>query len=73
MFEQGVIPKYLKDHFNGLRNVLASGLPTLRNKTSGHGQGAQSVEVPEYLAAYALHLTASNMRLLMEAHGAKSS
>jgi len=65
MFEQGVIPKYLQDHYNGLRNVLASGLPTLRNKTSGHGQGAQPVEVPEYL-------TASNMRLLMEAHGAKS-
>jgi len=50
-----------------------TGLATIRNKTSGHGQGIEVVDVPQYLASYALHMAASNIVLLVEAHKAKMS
>jgi hypothetical protein len=68
-----LIPKYLQSHFFALKRVLESGLPTVRNKEAGHGQGAEPVDVPQYLAAYALHLAASNIVLLVEAYKAKRS
>jgi hypothetical protein len=68
-----LIPKYLQSHFSALKRVLESGLPTVRNKEAGHGQGAEPVDVPQYLAAYALHLAASNIGLLVEAYKAKRS
>ena len=73
VLREELIPKYLQDHLTGLTNVLKAGVPTVRNKTSGHGQGSQTKEVPEYLAAYVLHLTASNIVLLVEAYKAKRS
>lgn len=63
-----LVPKYLQTHLSSLRTILETGVPTVRNKTSGHGQGAQPMIVPEYLAAYVLHLTASNVVLLVEAY-----
>jgi AbiJ N-terminal domain 4 len=68
IFEKELIPKYLQTHFSSLRSLLEAGVPTVRNKTSGHGQGATPVAVPEHLAAYVLHLTASNIVMLIEAH-----
>jgi hypothetical protein len=68
IFTNQLIPQYLVNHFSGLRQVLESGVPTVRNKTSGHGQGATPTNVPEHLAAYVLHLTASNIVMLIEAH-----
>jgi hypothetical protein len=65
-----LIPQYLQDYFSGFRKVLEAGVPTVRNKTSGHGQGATPVSVPEHMAAYVLHLTASNIVMLVEAHKA---
>ena len=73
VLREELIPKYLQDHLTGLTNVLKAGVPTVRNKTSGHGQGSETKEVPEYLAAYVLHLTASNIVLLVEAYKAKFS
>ena len=66
----GLISPEMLAFFNGLRPVLESGLPTLRNRTSGHGQGETPVTVPGYLAAYALHMTAANLVMLVEAHKA---
>lgn len=63
-FEHGLIPSYLESEFSSLRTLLESGVPTIRNKTSGHGQGATRTVVPQHLAAYALHLTASNIVFL---------
>ena len=40
----------------------------MRNNCGGHGQGVEAVVVPDYLVAYALHLTASNIVLLIEAY-----
>jgi len=68
MFVKGLIPNYLQSHFGGLRATLESGVPTVRDKTSGHGQGPQPVNVPPHFAAYILHLTASNIVFLVEAH-----
>lgn len=64
LFDHGFLPDYLQSHFGALRSALESGVPTIRNKTSGHGQGSQIVAVPDYLAAYVLHLTAANIVML---------
>ena len=56
--------------FGGLRRVLESGSPTVRNKAGGHGQGSTTVTIPSHLAAYALHLCGSNIVFLVEAHKA---
>jgi hypothetical protein len=71
VLEKELVPKYLQNHLSALRSVLEGGVPTVRNKTSGHGQGIQPITVPEYLAAYVLHLTASNIVFLVEAYKAK--
>jgi hypothetical protein len=68
VFDKGLVPSSLLSHFTALRSVMESGLPTVRNKTSGHGQGSTPLEVPEYLAAYALQLAAANILLMVNAH-----
>lgn len=65
-FDRGLIPAYLESQFASLKNLLESGVPTIRNKTSGHGQGASYRKIPRHLATYALHLTASNIVFLAE-------
>lgn len=62
----GLIPSYLQSQFSSLRSILESGVPTVRNKLGGHGQGSQTVVVPEEIARYSLHLTASNILFLAE-------
>jgi hypothetical protein len=66
-----LVPAFLEGHLGSLRATLESGLPTLRNRTAGHGQGATPVEVPSYLAAYALHLAAVTIVFLVDAHNAE--
>ncbi len=68
VFEHGLIPTFMQSHFSGLRSTLEAGVPTIRNRLSGHGQGTEEVSVPESIAAYALHLTASNILLLARAN-----
>lgn len=67
VFKHCLIPSFMQSHFTGLRSTLEAGVPTIRNKLSGHGQGNNEVAVPEFLAAYALHLTATNILLLVQA------
>jgi hypothetical protein len=71
VFDNGLIPDWMQAQFGALRSVLETGVPTVRNKTSGHGQGATPTDVPPYLARYALNLAASNIVFLIEAHQAK--
>lgn len=68
VFNNGLIPAFLESHFSALRSTLESGLPTTRNRTAGHGQGATPVDVPAHLVSYALHLSAVSIVLLAEAH-----
>lgn len=61
-----LIPQYLQTQFCSISTLLESGAATIRNKEGGHGQGTEVKEVPEYLASYALHLTASNLLFLIK-------
>jgi len=68
IIDNELVPKYLSTHFTGLRTTLESGLPTVRNKMAGHGQGAVTVKVEPYFVEYALNLAASNIVLLINAY-----
>ncbi|MGO8928968.1 MAG: STM4504/CBY_0614 family protein [Limisphaerales bacterium] len=59
-----LLPVFMQSHLTGLRTTLESGVPTARNKTSGHGQGVTPITVSEEFASYVLHLTAANIRFL---------
>jgi len=59
-----LVPEYLQNQFSSVRILLESGVPTVRNKEGGHGQGAEVSTVPEHLASYTLHLTATNLLFL---------
>ncbi len=69
-FQNKLIPDYLQSKFNSLQSSLESGIPTVRNRTSAHGQGSEISEVPSYLASYLLHLTATTILLLADAEKA---
>ena len=73
LYDNEIIPSEMKTHFTGLRSALEGGVPPLRNQAGrgAHGQGSTPVAVPDYLAAYCLHLAAANIVFLVEAHNAK--
>ena len=66
-FDNGLIEPFWKSHYSSLRSLLESGVPTGRNKLSGHGQGTTPTTVPDHLVAYMLHMTASAIVFLAEA------
>lgn len=66
-FRNELIPDFLQAQFASLRANLESGVPTVRNKLSGHGQGTDAKEVPQYFARYLLNLTATSILLLADA------
>ena len=78
VFDKELVPTFMDSHFSGLRKALdvrkgfkvalESGVPTLRNNLSAHGDGNEEVPVPEYIAAYTLHLTASNILFFAKAN-----
>ena len=70
VLDNDLIPKSVQWQLT-LLPALMEGVATPRNRMGGHGQGSQPVAVPRYLAAYALHLAAANIVLLVEAHRAK--
>jgi hypothetical protein len=66
VIENGLVPRFSETHLAALRTTLESGVPTVRNKLGGHGQGAEIRAVPSLIASYALHLTATNIVFLVE-------
>jgi hypothetical protein len=66
-FKNGLVEPFWQSHFTGLRATLESGIPTVRNKTSGHGQGTDLTNVPPTVASYVLHLTATILLFLANA------
>ena len=67
-FKNNLIPNFLQNEHNSLINLLKSGVPTLRNKLSGHGQGTEKLPpISDYYAAYMIHMTASNIIFFIEA------
>lgn len=67
-FENNLIPDYLQAYFTGIRQVLESGIPTIRNRTSAHGKGTQKVELPPHLAAFMVYLTGTSINYLIESY-----
>lgn len=67
IFSKGLLPSYLQSEFTSLRSALESGIGPVRNRLSGHGQGAQPTSVPSYLVAFLLHLTGASIVLLVQA------
>ena len=67
----GLLPGYSEEGLTGLRILLESGLPTVRNRSGGHGSGSDRREVPQHVAAFAIHMAASYMLLMVEAFAAK--
>ena len=68
MFEKKMIPELWSSHFSGLRSMLESGVPTVRNRLGGHGQGTELVNVPSHYVAYALHQTAAAIVFLAKSN-----
>jgi len=69
-FDNGLVSAFWQSHFNALKSTLEASVPTGRNKLSGHGQGATLTTVPDYLAGYVLHMTASAIVFLVRAEKA---
>jgi AbiJ N-terminal domain 4 len=51
-FDNGIVPSFWESHFSALRTTLEAGVPTGRNKLSGHGQGYTPTDIPPHLTAY---------------------
>lgn len=70
LVQQGLIPDRALAEFTGLRSLLESGLPTARNRNAGHGRGSSPRQIPDFIAAFALHMAAVNIVFLVEAFNA---
>ncbi|CAN5218741.1 hypothetical protein BH23BAC2_BH23BAC2_03420 [soil metagenome] len=66
LISKNFFSSYHESHLNALRLFLESSIPTIRNKTAGHGQGSNKIVVPDSLASYMLNITGSTIRLLVE-------
>jgi hypothetical protein len=71
LFANGLVPTDLECYFTGLRTALESGLPTLRNRMAGHGQGTKPKPIQEHMVTFGMHLAAASILFLVEAHKAK--
>lgn len=68
-FQNGLVPSFTQNQFTSLQNVIESGVPTIRNKLGGHGQGQVPQKVDDGMTRYALNLTGSNIIFLIEQSG----
>lgn len=68
LFKNGLIADELQSHFSGIRAILESGVPTIRNKQGGHGQGVTVKSVPESLVAFILHSASSAIVFLVQSY-----
>ncbi|MCK5642055.1 MAG: abortive infection family protein [Gammaproteobacteria bacterium] len=58
LYDNDVIYIHTQEFTNNLKKML-QGLPTIRNKQSGHGQGLDSIEIYKSYAGLSLHLAGS--------------
>jgi hypothetical protein len=63
----GLLPTYLDKSLDTFVAMLKSGLPEVRNNAGGHGVAPDAAPVPSYMAAYALHLAAASIVMMVEA------
>jgi len=72
VLNNGLVPSFMQNQLNVMQTLLESGVPTVRNKLSGHGQGPATRAMPDYIASYVLHLTATTILLLANADATQS-
>lgn len=65
-FANDLIPSFTQNQFSSLQNLLTTGIPTIRNKVGGHGQGQVPQKVDDELTRYGLNLTGTNIIFLIE-------
>jgi hypothetical protein len=65
LFDNGLVPPYMQDHFNNLKAILIS-VATPRNKDAAHGREYKPVDPPHELAEFAIHLTGVAIVFLVE-------
>ncbi|MER9646808.1 hypothetical protein [Mesorhizobium sp. M0199] len=70
LYDNGLVPSFWHSQLGSLRSLLESSIPTGRNRMGGHGQGATPTDVPDHIAAYMLHMTASTLVFLTKAEEA---
>lgn len=70
-FENGLVPSFTQNQFTSLQNLLESGIPTIRNKLGGHGQGQTPQTVDDEMTRYGLNLAGTNIIFLVEQSGIK--
>jgi len=70
-FQNGLVPSFTQNQFTSLQSLLESGVPTIRNRLGGHGQGQVPQKVDDEMTRYALNLTGSNIIFLVEQSGIK--
>jgi len=70
-FTNGLVPTFTQNQFTSLQNLLESGIPTIRNKLGGHGQGSTPQKVDDEMTRYALNLTGTNILFLVGQSGLK--
>jgi hypothetical protein len=65
--QHGLFPAHLDNAFDSYIAMMKSGLPEIRNNSGGHGPAPGDAKVPDYIAAYAIHLSAANIVAAIEA------
>lgn len=65
-FQNNLVPTFTQNQFTSLQNLLESGIPTIRNKVGGHGQGQTLQKVDDEMTRYGLNLTGTNIIFLIE-------
>ena len=68
-FDNELIPSFTQNQFTSLRSLFESGIPAIRNKLGGHGQGQVPQKVDDEMTRYALNLTGTNIIFLIEQSG----
>jgi len=68
-FDNVLVPTFTQNQFTSLQNLLESGIPTIRNKLGGHGQGQVPQKVDDEMTRYGLNLTGTNIIFLIEQSG----
>jgi len=68
-FQNLLVPTFTQNQFTSLQNLLESGIPTIRNKLGGHGQGQTPQKVDDEMTRYGLNLTGANIIFLIEQSG----
>lgn len=69
--QNNLIPSFIQNQYTSIRNLLESGIPTIRNRLGGHGQGQTQISVDDQITRYTLNLTGSNIIFLIEQSGIK--